>query len=257
MPTDWSSCVFTSEHHSDWVSSVAFSPDEKYFVSGSWDGTICICDSETGNLISGPFRGPDHVRSSFFDFDGGRVWASFYHGQIVGWDVDSGNECAQFPAGEKFEDIIGCCWFRQYHGIVSVSKYKGTVALWKGFNGKQMSILLKIPTGGHRVSFSPNGFNMAWVGEDDTRIRIWELTDGAGTLIPSPSHSQPQLGHTQPISTLSFSVDGDFVVSGSEGGTILVWDVKTGDVVDRLVTTNKARISAVAYSHENCWNTNP
>jgi len=43
--------IRTFEGHTDWVTSVAFSPDGKYILSGSWDTTLKLWDIETGRLI--------------------------------------------------------------------------------------------------------------------------------------------------------------------------------------------------------------
>ncbi len=55
-PIHWPSILFVSEEHTEAVNAVAFSPDQDYFVTGSSDKTICICDAETGNLVSGPLK---------------------------------------------------------------------------------------------------------------------------------------------------------------------------------------------------------
>ena len=58
------------EGHTDWVTSVAFSPDGKDIVSGSWDKTIRMWDAQTGNLVSDPFEGhTDEVTSVAFSPD--------------------------------------------------------------------------------------------------------------------------------------------------------------------------------------------
>ena len=50
--------------HTNTVRSVAFSPDGKHIVSGSWDNTICIWDAETGKQVGDAFQGyTDSARS--------------------------------------------------------------------------------------------------------------------------------------------------------------------------------------------------
>jgi WD40 repeat protein len=250
QPTDWSPCVFTSEHHEDMIRSVAFLPDEKHFVSGSDDRTICVCDSETGNLVSGPFRCAISALSFFFDPNRQLVWASNSDGRVVGLDIETGDKHLRFCTGAGGDfDVIGCYCFNGGRNIVSVSQLEGTVTLWNADTGKRLQTLFRIPTGTYsRLSFSPDGSHMAWAGDDDTAVRIWKLVDGSE--IQRPSHSQTQLGHTRTISALSFSVDGHFVASGSEDGTILIWDAKTGDVVSRPLAISKARVTVIAYSHK-------
>src|SRR6185295_13780141 len=46
-------------------------------------------------------------------------------------------------------------------------------------------------------------------------------------------------GHTGPIAALDFSVDGRFVVSGSDDGSARFWNTQTGALVATLVSLNK------------------
>jgi WD40 repeat protein len=62
------------EGHTDNIKSVAFSPDGKYVVSGSFDMTISVWDAEQGNIVSGPFEGhTDRVNSVAFSHDGKHI----------------------------------------------------------------------------------------------------------------------------------------------------------------------------------------
>ena len=45
------------EGHTDWVNSVAYSPNGRHIASGSDDCTVQILDAETGDLVAGPMEG--------------------------------------------------------------------------------------------------------------------------------------------------------------------------------------------------------
>jgi WD40 repeat protein len=53
--------------HTNWVRSVAFSPDGQHIVSGSEDQTVRVWNISTGGMAAGPFAGQtDSVKSDAF-----------------------------------------------------------------------------------------------------------------------------------------------------------------------------------------------
>ncbi|KIO01891.1 hypothetical protein M404DRAFT_961384 [Pisolithus tinctorius Marx 270] len=54
---DWPAVQLSLQGHNDIVSSVAFSPDGKRIVSGSWDKTVRVWDAERGVQIGSPLKG--------------------------------------------------------------------------------------------------------------------------------------------------------------------------------------------------------
>ena len=48
---DSHSMLYEIPAHDSWVSALAFSPDGRFLVSGSWDHTIKIWDARTGNTL--------------------------------------------------------------------------------------------------------------------------------------------------------------------------------------------------------------
>ena len=74
---DWPAIVAVMEGHNGPVNSVAFSQDGKQIVSGSHDQTICVWDSETGNVVLGPLKGhTGWVHSVVFSQDSKRIASS-------------------------------------------------------------------------------------------------------------------------------------------------------------------------------------
>jgi WD40 repeat protein len=61
------------EGHAEWVFSVAFSPDSKRALSGSYDRTVRLWDIETGQELR-RFQGhADHISCAVFSPDGERA----------------------------------------------------------------------------------------------------------------------------------------------------------------------------------------
>ena len=77
--------------HTDLVRSVAFSPDGKKVVSGSYDRTVRLWDAETGETIGEPWQGhTDRVWSVAFSPDGKKVVSGSYDRTVRLWDAETG-----------------------------------------------------------------------------------------------------------------------------------------------------------------------
>ena len=87
----WPAIHLVIEGHEP-IDSVAFSPDGKQIVSGSYDKTIRVRDAQTGNIISGPSEGhTDCVNSVAFSPNGKQIVSGSADKTIHVWDAQTGN----------------------------------------------------------------------------------------------------------------------------------------------------------------------
>ena len=98
---------------------------------------------------------------------------------------------------------------------------KGFIHLWK-FRAETADEPTLIPRGlsGFKnvLTFSPDGAMLVGSGMEgwNSLIILWDVKTGRDLGALS--------GHTEPVKTLVFSHDGKMLASGSEDGTVLLWD---------------------------------
>ena len=98
---------------------------------------------------------------------------------------------------------------------------QGTIYLWK-FRTEPADEPIAIPGGLHGfrtvLTFSPDGTILIGSGMEgwSNPIALWDIERGKTLGILS--------GHTEPVETLLFSHDGKTLASGSQDGTVLLWD---------------------------------
>jgi len=90
-PSQWPMVIFTAEHHKNHVRRLVFSPNERTFASISTLNDICVCDSETGHCISGPFEVLGSANDACFSSDGRHILVKLYTYAIV-LDIEMGEE---------------------------------------------------------------------------------------------------------------------------------------------------------------------
>jgi WD40 repeat protein len=79
--------------HTNWVHSVAFSPDGKTLASGSGDQTVRLWDVATGRQIGKPLTGhTDFVTSVAYSSDGKTLASGSDDGTVRLWDVATGHQ---------------------------------------------------------------------------------------------------------------------------------------------------------------------
>lgn len=219
--------------HYDWVTSVAFSPDNQTLASASGDSTIILWDMASGQPLGNPLRGQSAgVASIAFRPDtpndleapgdaGGQVLASGgYDGTIILWNVAS-----RQPIGDPFvghEQSVTSVAFSPDGRTLASSSTDGKIILWDVAAGEPRGE----PSNGHEhavnsVVFSPDGQILASASDDKTII-LWDVATGE-------PRDKPLTYHGSAVESLAFSSDGQILASGDYDGDIMLWDVATGE----------------------------
>ena len=234
--------------HTDWVSSLAFSPDGTSLVSGSVDETIKLWDIQTGGVVK-TFQGhTDWVWSVSISADCMMIASGSDDQTIRLWDIQT-EEChcvikqqdwvyhvmfsptdpqhLMFVSGHKVWqwDISGDQIKPTYDGFNIAFSPDGTrFVLCQGENvvaqhTDSAAIVAKFHMAkSNHCCFSPDGGLIA-VAVDRTAY-VWDTTSSAPQLI------ETFFGHTHDITSLAFSSLSS-LVSSSEDKSVKFWQIGT------------------------------
>lgn len=183
--------------HSNYVYSLAFSPKGNMLVSGSYDEALFLWDARSAKKMKDLPAHSDPVSGVDFVKDGTMVCSCSSDGLIRIWDSGT-HQCLKTLVNEDRKAVTA-------------------------------------------VRFTPNGrYVLAWTL--DSNIRLWRYlnTDGGGCVKTYQGHLNTRyslsgcFGEYQIIDEASgISRNEAFIVSGSEDGDVVIWDVNTKDIIWR------------------------
>ncbi|OGV56472.1 MAG: hypothetical protein A2X45_03405 [Lentisphaerae bacterium GWF2_50_93] len=215
-------CIRSFEGHTEYVTSVSFSPNGKFALSGSWDKTLKLWDVVSGECIRTFVGHTGPVSSVSFSPNGKYALSGSSDSTLKLWNIETG-ECLHTFVGHM-------------HYVNSVSFSPGGKYALSGSNDKTLK-LWNLQSGqclhsfdGHTdpvtsVCFSPDGkYALSGSGninlKKDNSIKLWGMETGRCLRTFE--------GHTGSVESVSFSPDGKHALSGSGDGTLKLWNVETG-----------------------------
>jgi WD40 repeat protein len=211
----------TLNGHTDYVRYASFSPDGSRVVTGSLDGTAKVWDANTGSELLTLKGHANTVSLASFSPDGSRILTLGPEDPLRVWDANSGALILTLE-----QEGYGSS------GWASFSPDGSRVVTWSGPNVKEWDArtgALLLVHGGQRFrapsSISPDGSRgVSW---DDMRgdhtAKVWDLRKRAVVFTLE--------GHTDWVTSASFSPDGLRIVTASRDKTAKVWDAVSGALV--------------------------
>jgi WD40 repeat protein len=176
----------TLRGHTEIVSSVAFSPDGKQILTGSFDRTLKLWESATGKEIKtfdGPAGHHDLVLSVAFSPDS-RILASGSADKTAKlWDT--GKVAAKAAVKNlAHANLVDAVAFNPAGTQLATGSHDGTVRIWDVAKGQQVRQItahtLPMMTQVYCVAWSPDGKQLV-SGSLDHSLRLWDTA--SGTLI--------------------------------------------------------------------------
>jgi serine/threonine protein kinase len=205
----------TFKGHTDKVRSVAFSPNGKWLASGSWDRTLKVWDSQTGQAILTLKGHTERIWSVAFSPDGKWLASGSQDRTLKVWDTQTGQEVLTLKGHSG--QVYSVAFSPDGKRLVSGSGDR-KLKVWDAQTGQEIFTLKGHTNVVESVAFSPDGKRIV-SGSRDGTLKVWDAQTGQAVLTLR--------GHSSAVGSVAFSPDGKRIVSGSSDQTLRVWDART------------------------------
>jgi WD40 repeat protein len=275
--TEYGGELRTMTGHKGAVTTVAYSPDGKFILSGSEDKTLKLWNAEDGKevrtltghrgAVTGVAFGSTRDMAVSGSADGAvRLWDVATGQQLrttegLGWKIASvavspdGRRAAsgaddnqvtlwELPKLERARALAGHGWrvtsvaFSAAGNRLLSGSEDDSVKLWDLATGLEVRSFRNNLAAVTCVAFSPDGrFGLS--GGKDKVVKLWNLENGRAV--------QEFKGHSETLRSVTFSRDGRFAISAGDDGTIRLWDISAGKE-SRAFTGHTGSVSGVVVS---------
>ena len=225
---------------------LAFSPDGKHlcsFFQRPFDGTIqsgeiLIFDVSSGEVVKelrSPIGGEESPLAISFSPDGKQLLYSAYETRprnrsiyfrtFGSFNLETGEFEGEFKGHSHWVNSLA---FNPRGGTFASGSNDKHVMLWN-LDSREKLHEIRCGYDVRSLCFSPDGDTLASAGGSGSErgVDVWKVE--STEKIHSLTSTRPEnRGHTKRVNQVSFSKDGKLIATGSNDGTVRIWDAKSG-----------------------------
>jgi WD40 repeat protein len=224
-------------HSTSATSSVAFSPDQRFVLSGGNEKSTRLWNRATGELIRTFDGQAAGTATAAFSPDGSRVLTTigFPHKAARIWRTETGELEREFLGHTDW--LTAGAFSRDGTRIVTGGDDR-TARLWDVETGALLRTFTGHLSGIRSVAISPDGTLVAGGGTSfDPSVRLWNAASGQSTC---------QLeANAGTVTALSFSPAGSELLVAWEDGLIRLFAIDSGDIVREIIVPSAFLNAAV------------
>ncbi len=199
--------------HTEGVTTIAFSPDGQYLISGSRDRTAIIWDTSGHQIKS--FKHELQVKNVRFSSDGSSVYTTSSDSRINAAKIIDDSLHAMYKHGEF---ISAVSFYDKKKQMAISNEVNGALEL-RDFDGKLIKGLQQAQSI-TSISFSVDG-QFIITGSKDQKLVLWNLVNLTKKTFPINGVA----GHSNVITQVCLSKDGKFALSSSKDKTAILWNL--------------------------------